>query len=95
MDNITNKRKYPEQLKDKLNCVGFNIREFRLNKGWSRKKLSDQLLFLGIDISTQAIYDIEIGKRTILDYELFGIAKVLEISVDKLFIDFDFKTDEA
>ena len=95
MDNITNKRKYPSQLKGNLNCVGFNIREFRLDKKWSRKKLSDQLLFLGVDISTQAIYDMEIGKRTVLDYELFGIAKVLGISVDKLFTNFDFKPDEA
>ena len=95
MDNITNKRKYPNQLKDNLNCVGFNIREFRLDKKWSRKKLSDQLLFLGVDISTQAIYDIEIGKRTVLDYELFGIAKVLGTSIDELFTNFDFKPDEA
>lgn len=95
MDNITNKRKYPNQLKDNLNCVGFNIREFRLDKRWSRQKLSDQLLFLGVDISTQAIYDIEIGKRTVLDYELFAIAKVLGTSIDNLFTDFDFKPDEA
>lgn len=94
MDNITNKRKYPSQLKDNLNCVGFNIREFRLDKRWSRQKLSDQLLFLGVDISTQAIYDIEIGKRTVLDYELFAIAKVLDTSIDNLFTDFDFKPDE-
>ena len=95
MDNITNKRKYPNQLKDNLNCIGYNIREYRLDKRWSRKKLSDQLLFLGVDISTQAIYDMEIGKRTILDYELFGIAKVLKISIDDLFTGFDLRPDEA
>lgn len=94
MDNITNKRKYPNQLKDNLNCIGYNIREYRLDKHWSRNKLSDQLLFLGVDISTQAIYDMEIGKRTILDYELFGIAKVLGISINDLFTGFDFKPDE-
>lgn len=95
MDNIMNKRKYPGQLKDNLNCIGYNLREYRLDKRWSRQKLSDQLLFIGVDISIQALYDIEIGKRTVLDYELFAFAKVLGISMDELFTNFEFKPDEA
>lgn len=88
MKNIPNKRKYSNALNQKLNATGKYIYQKRKELNYSRQKLSDELIFLDIDISTQAIYDIEVGKRTVLDYELCAIAKVLKISTDELLLDF-------
>lgn len=93
MKNISNKRKYSKDLDGKLNAVGKNINLVRLSQKVSRQKLSDKLMLKGIDISTQSIYDIEVGKRTVLDYELCAIAKVLKTSADELLKDFKIKLD--
>ena len=93
MKNITNKRKYSNALKGKLNTVGKNIFLLRSEHKMSRQKLSDKLMLKGVDISTQSIYDIEVGKRTVLDYELCAIAKELNTSADELLKDFSFKLD--
>ena len=55
MKNITNKRKYSNALKGKLNTVGKNILILRTERKMSRQKLSDQLMLKGVDISTQSI----------------------------------------
>lgn len=93
MKNITNKRKYSNALKGKLNTVGKNILILRSERKMSRQKLSDKLMLKGVDISTQSIYDIEVGKRTVLDYELCAIAKELDTSADELLQDFSYKLD--
>lgn len=48
-------------------------------------------MLLGIDIHKQAIYNIEKGIRTVVDYELCGFAKCFNISVNDLTDDY-FKT---
>ena len=83
-----NTRKYIEQLNGKLNAIGTNIRQIRENKNISRQSLSDKLMILGIDISSQSIFDIEKGTRTVIDYELCAIAKVLDVTTDSLLFDF-------
>ena len=88
MKNISNQRKYSKGLDNKLNTVGTNILFRRKNLKYSRAYLSDKLMFMGIDICSQAIYDIENGKRTVLDYELCAIAKALETTSDELLKDF-------
>ena len=42
----------------------------------------------GIDISSQALYHIEIGTRTVVDYELGTIARILKTTTDELLVDF-------
>lgn len=42
---------------------------------------------MGMCIHKQSLYDIENNKRNVKDYELFGIAYVLEIDVDDLLLD--------
>ena len=54
----------------KLNVVGEKIKYYRELNKLSYQKLSDKLMLLGIDIHKQAIYNIEIGIRTVVDYEL-------------------------
>ena len=41
-------------------------------------------MLMGIDVHKQAIYNIEIGIRTVVDYELCGFAKCFNISVNDL-----------
>lgn len=38
--------------------------------------------------SSQSIFDIEIGTRTVIDYELCAFAKVLDTTADELLKDF-------
>ena len=72
----------------KLNVVGSKIKYYRELNNLSYQKLSDQLMLLGIDIHKQAIYNIEIGIRTVVDYELFGFAKCFNIKVNDLTDDY-------
>ena len=67
-----------------LNVVGNKIRYYREKNNMSYQKLSDQLMLLGVDIHKQAIYNIEVGKRTIVDFELCAFAKCFRISVNDL-----------
>lgn len=83
-----NTRKYLDKLGGNLNIVGKNI-EIRRNKiKMSRQTLSDKLILFGIDISSQSIFDIEKGTRTVIDYELCAIAKVLGTTSDELMENF-------
>ena len=81
-------RKYIENLNGKINIVGKNIKTLREKNGLSRQALSDKLMIYGIDISSQSIFDIEIGSRTVIDYELCAFGKILNTSTDILLKDF-------
>lgn len=83
-----NTRKYFDKLNGKLNTVGDNIKIVREQQKISRQALSNQLMILGIDISSQSIFDIETGSRTVVDYELCSIAKILNVDTDFLLKDF-------
>ena len=67
-----------------LNVIGNKIKYYREKNNLSYQKLSDKLMLLGVDIHKQAIYNIEVGKRTIVDYELCAFAKCFGISVNDL-----------
>lgn len=71
----------------KKNVVGEQISKYRNEQGMSYEKLSAKLELMGISIHKQSLYDIESDKRTVKDYELFGIAKVLNIDVNDLLVD--------
>lgn len=83
-----NTRKYIDKLDGKLNTVGDNIKIIRENNKLSRQDLSNKLMILGIDISSQSIFDIETGSRTVVDYELCAIAKILNTTTDTLLENF-------
>lgn len=59
-----------------LNIVGKTLKEIRIKKGISFEKLSNGLLLLGINIPVTCN-----NQRTVRDYELCAIAKVLDINV--------------
>lgn len=63
-----------------LNIVKDRIRYYREQNHYSYQQLSDALMLHGIDINKQEIYKIEKGIRTVVDYELCGFMKVLNVS---------------
>ena len=70
---------------NKINVSGEKIRATREIKGLSRGKLSSRLLLeLNIDIPVSSLVKIENNIRTIVDYELWGIAKILEVDMKDL-----------
>lgn len=71
-----------------LNVVGSKIKYYRELNKLSYQKLSDKLMLIGIDIHKQTIYNIEIGTRTVVDYELCGFAKIFNITVNDLTDDY-------
>lgn len=83
-----NARKYLENLNGNLNIVGKNIQKKREKLNYSRQYVSDRLMNKGIDISAHSLYDIETGTRTVIDYELAAIAKILKTSSDSLMKEF-------
>ena len=70
-----------------LNVIGRLLKEYRIKKDLSYEKLSAKLELMGISIHKQSLYDIENNKRTVKDYELFGLAYALRIDVNDLLID--------
>ena len=70
-----------------MNVIGRLLKEYRNKQKLSYEKPSAKLELIGISIHKQSLYDIENNKRTVKDYELFGIAYVLGIDVNDLFKD--------
>lgn len=74
------------------NIVGERLRILRVQKGLSQTELSHQLNACGIPIENTVLCKMESGRRSISDYELFGIAQCLGISVGSFFEDEDIDT---
>ena len=70
-----------------MNVTGRLVKKYRMDKGLSYEQLATKLELIGISIHKQSLYDIENNKRTVKDYELFGIAYVLGINVNDLLED--------
>ncbi len=68
-----------------MNIIGNNVRKFRLEKGMSQQLLSDKLETMAIYICRGSISRIEDKQRTVTDIELYGLAKVLGVSIEELF----------
>lgn len=68
-----------------MNLIGDRVRELRIAKGWSQQVLSNKLEILAIYICRGSISRIEDKQRTVTDIELYGLAKVLGVSIEQLF----------
>lgn len=67
------------------NMVGDNVRKLRIEKGMSQQALSAKLELMAIYVCRGSISRIEDKQRTVTDIELYGIAKVLGVSIDELY----------
>jgi transcriptional regulator with XRE-family HTH domain len=81
---MNNSQKYNKN----LNVIGDKIRYYREQKGLSQAQLSAKLELLGISIPKNSIQRLECNNRIIKDFELAGISKVLNVSIDLLLKDF-------
>ena len=65
--------------------VGDKVRKLRTEQKMSQQMLSDRLETLAIYICRGSISRIEDKQRTVTDIELYGLAKVLGVSIEDLF----------
>ena len=70
---------------NEMNMIGDRVRELRLARKMSQQMLSNKLEMLAIYICRGSISRIEDKQRTVTDIELYGLAKVLNVSVEELF----------
>ena len=70
---------------DNVNIVGNNLKKYRLEKNLSQEQLCNKLSLIGITLYKNDIYRIENNKRTVKDFELWGITQVLNIKCEDLF----------
>ena len=64
----------------KLNLLGERIAQLRKKSGLAR-----ELQLLGVNLNKNAVSNIELGKRSISDIELFAIIAALHVSADDIF----------
>lgn len=67
------------------NMVGDKVRKLRTEQKMSQQMLSDRLETMAIYICRGSISRIEDKQRTVTDIELYGLAKVLGVSIEELF----------
>ena len=67
------------------NMVGNKIRKLRMAQKMSQQTLSDRLETMAIYICRGSVSRIEDKQRTVTDIELYGLAKVLGVSIEELF----------
>lgn len=70
---------------DKANVIGGILRKVRVNKNCSQTQLCKKLELLGIVMTKEDLSKIESNKKIVKDFEVWGIAKALQISLDNLF----------
>ena len=70
---------------DEMNLIGDNLRRIRKQRKMSQQALADKLETLAIYICRGSISRIEDKQRTVTDIELYGLAKILKVSIADLF----------
>mgnify|MGYP000061475307 CR=1 FL=1 len=70
---------------DCYNIIGTKLKEIREEQNISQYELSNKLALLGITLYQSDIFKIEKNQRTVRDFELWGICKVLNVKAEELF----------
>ena len=70
---------------DVQNIVGDKIKKYRIEQKLSQKELSERLETYAVYICRGSISRIESHERTVTDFELRAMAKILKVSVEQLF----------
>ncbi|MCX4351320.1 MAG: helix-turn-helix transcriptional regulator [Lachnospiraceae bacterium] len=67
------------------NIVGEKVKKFREERKLSQKDLSERLETQAIYICRGSISRIETHERTVTDFELRAMARILSVSIEELF----------
>lgn len=70
---------------DVQNIVGDKIKKYRIEQKLSQKELSERLETYAVYICRGSISRIESHERTVTDFELRAMAKILKVPVEDLF----------
>lgn len=73
------------QYNNNVNIIGNKLKKYRNELNISQEQLCNQLALLGITLYKNDIYRIENNKRTVKDFELWGISKILNVKYEDLF----------
>lgn len=65
--------------------VGHNVRRLRKEQGLSQKDVSDRLELMAIYICRGSMSRVEDKRRTDTDIELYGLSRVLGVTMEELF----------
>lgn len=68
-----------------MNMIGGRLKALRKEKKMSQQEVSDKLETIAIYICRGSISRIEDKQRTVTDIELYGLAKILGVSIADLF----------
>lgn len=66
------------------NLCGDTVRRIRREKGMTQDMFSQRLQLLGVVVDRFAVAKIEAGTRFVADYELYALAKIFDIQMEKL-----------
>ena len=69
---------------ENFNIISHNLKKYRELNNLSQEQLCNKLALLGITLYKMDIYRIENNKRTVKDFELWGLAKVFNIDINNL-----------
>ena len=67
------------------NIIASKLKELRIKKGLTQQQLSNKLETMAIYICRGSISRIEEKQRTVTDIELYGLSKILDVSIESLF----------
>ncbi len=68
----------------KNNLCGNSVYLLRKAAKLSQRQVADKLQLVGIDVDKNAIQRIEAGKRFVTDIELVALAKIFNVSLERL-----------
>lgn len=77
--------KIRKQVYGNKNLVGKNIERLRIEKGIKQKDFIAQIQIMGCDMNPTSYSKLEGQIRSATDKELFVIAKILDVPMEKLF----------
>lgn len=72
------------KLDDNYNLISENLKKIRTAKHFSQADIAKDLNLLGINMHKNDIDRIERNIRTVKDYELYCIAKILKVPMSEL-----------
>lgn len=77
-----------------FNVISKNVAKYRELSGLSQPDLCRELSLLGINMYNNDIYRIEHNKKSVKDFELYALAKVLKVTVNDLLKGIDEKFND-
>lgn len=64
------------------NISGKKLKQLRLEKHLTQKRLAEKLQLLGVELTSREISKIENNSRLVQDFELLAFAEVFNVSAD-------------